>query len=75
MNDEAIAENFKTVFHRIEAGEKRADGFDEKLNGNGRPGLCERVTAVESDLATIKRMLLAVFTVCVGILFKLMLGK
>lgn len=73
MNDEAIAENFKTIFHRLEAGEKRADGFDEKLNGNGRPGLCERMSAMESDMTTIKRMLLAVFTVCVGILFKVLM--
>ena len=66
MNDEAVAENLKTIFHRVAA-------VEEKLNGNGRPGLLERMAALERSVATTNRMLLAVFTVCVGILFKVFL--
>lgn len=73
MNDEAVAENIKTIFHRLDTGDKRVDAVEEKLNGNGRPGLLERMAAMERSVATTNRMLLAVFTVCVGILFKVFL--
>ena len=67
MNLEAIEENVKTLFNRVEK-------LEEKVLGNGQPGLVVEVAGMKSDMTTIKRMLLAVFTVCIGIFFKLLMG-
>lgn len=63
MSEEAIEERVKTLFERLKV-------LEEKVLGNGRPGLVEDMAGVKSDMTMIKRMLLAVFTVCVGILVK-----
>lgn len=66
MSEEAIEERIRTLFQRLEK-------LEEKIFGNGQPGMLADLVAVKSDLAMIKRMLLAVFTVCAGILVKMFL--
>ncbi len=47
------------------------DDLKKQLYGNSRPGLLERMAAVERNQVITNRLLLAVFTVAVGIFFKL----
>ena len=45
-----------------------------QLYGNGRPGLLERMAAVERNQVITNRLLLAVFTSVIGVLVKLFSG-
>ena len=67
MSEEAIEERVNTLFHRMN------DVWD-KLFGNGQPGLVSDVSAMKSDLATIKKQNLAIFGVLIGVLAKLLFG-
>lgn len=50
----------------------RIKKLEERLDGNGRPGIAERLSALERGVAMTNRMLLAVFSVCIGILFRVL---
>ena len=67
MGEEAIEEKVKTLFERMKA-------LEEKVFGNGRSGLVEDTAAMKSDLATIKKQNLAIFTVLLGVLARLLFG-
>lgn len=67
MSEEATSENVKTIFHRLER-------VEDKLFGNGQPGLVSEVSAMKSDLSTIKKQNLAIFTVLLGVLARLLFG-
>ena len=61
---EKAGESLKGAWHEIH-------DLKKQLYGNGRPGLLERMAAVERNQVITNRLLLAVFTVAVGIFFKL----
>lgn len=67
MSEEATSENVKTIFHRLER-------VEDKLFGNGQPGLVSEVSGMKSDLATIKKQNFAIFTVILGVLVKMLFG-
>lgn len=67
MSEEATSENVKTIFHRLER-------VEDKLFGNGQPGLVSEVSAMKSDLTTIKKQNLAIFGVLIGVLARLLFG-
>lgn len=67
MSEEATSENVKTIFHRLER-------VEDKLFGNGQPGLVSEVSGMKSDLTTIKKQNLAIFTVILGVLVKMLFG-
>ena len=67
MGEEATSENVKTIFHRLER-------VEDKLFGNGQPGLVSEVSGMKSDLGTIKKQNLAIFTVILGVLVKMLFG-
>lgn len=64
-------ESTKTAIHELR---KRLDKVESKLDGNGRPGIMERLSSMERAQAVTNRLLLAVFTACVGILMKQFAG-
>lgn len=65
--DPETREQLKTVFRRLEA-------VEHKLDGNGRPGLIERLAALEKSITITNRLLLCVFGTCVGTLVKVFAG-
>lgn len=67
MDGDATNENVKTLFHRMER-------VEDKLFGNGQPGLVSEVSGMKSDLGTIKKQNFAIFTVILGVLVRLLFG-
>ncbi|MBR1836609.1 MAG: hypothetical protein IJ783_04915 [Kiritimatiellae bacterium] len=64
MEAETIKENFKTVFNRLEA-------LERKMDGNGRPGLTERLASLERATALNTKILMAILAAVVGIVAQL----
>ena len=67
MSEEAIEEKVKTLFEQMKL-------VRDKLFGNGQPGLVSDVSAMKSDLTTIKKQNLAIFGVLIGVLAKMLFG-
>ena len=67
MSEEAIEEKVKTLFERLKL-------VEDKLFGNGRTGLVEDVSAMKSDLTTIKKQNLAIFGTLIAVLARLLFG-
>lgn len=67
MGEEAIEEKVKTLFEQMKL-------VRDKLFGNGQPGLVSDVSAMKSDLTTIKKQNLAIFGVLIGVLAKMLFG-
>ena len=67
MSEEAIEERVRTLFEQMKL-------VKDKLFGNGRTGLVEDVSAMKSDLATIKKQNLAIFGTLIAVLARLLFG-
>lgn len=67
MSEEAIEERVKTLFEQMKL-------VKEKLFGNGQPGLVSDVSAMKSDLETIKKQNMAVIGVVIAVLARLLFG-
>ena len=67
MSEEAIGEKVKTLFERLKL-------VEDKLFGNGQPGLVSDVSAMKSDLETIKKQNMAVIGVVIAVLARLLFG-
>lgn len=65
---EKAGESLKSAWHVI-------DDLKQQLYGNSRPGLLERMAAVERNQIITNRLLLCVFTAVVGVLVKLFSGR
>lgn len=64
---EKAGESLRGAWHEIH-------DMKRQLYGNGRPGLLERIAAVERNQVITNRLLLAVFSGVVGIVLKLFGG-
>ena len=67
MSEEAIEERVRTLFEQMKL-------VKDKLFGNGQPGLVSDVSAMKSDLATIKKQNLAIFGTLIAVLARLLFG-